>query len=77
MREDIQEVWRALQCNDMATARQQVHRLRGALAVVQAQTLSDACGEVEDALVEQSGSELHAAVGALMNRVESALERLC
>ena len=77
MREDIQEVWRALQCNDMVTARQQVHRLRGALAVVQAQALSDACGEVEDALIEQSGSELHAAVGALMNRVESALERLC
>ncbi|VXC35688.1 hybrid sensor histidine kinase/response regulator [Pseudomonas sp. 8O] len=77
MREDIQEVWQALQCNDMSTARQQVHRLRGALAVVQAHALSDACGEVEDALVEQSGSELHAAVGALMNRVESALERLC
>ncbi|MCP8464673.1 ATP-binding protein [Pseudomonas sp. ZM23] len=77
MRQDMQGVWQALQDNDLSTVRQQVHRLRGALAVVRAYRLSDACGAVEDALVAQpAGAELTAAVSALMARIESALARL-
>ncbi|WP_447752616.1 ATP-binding protein [Pseudomonas nicosulfuronedens] len=74
MRQDMQGVTDALQAGDLATVRQQVHRLRGALAVVQAHGLSDACGAVEEALIAQpAGSELSAAVSALLGRIEAAL----
>lgn len=77
MRQDMQGVQQALQDSDLPTVRQQVHRLRGALAVVRAHALSDACGAVEEALVAQpAGPELTAAVTTLMARIESALARL-
>ncbi len=77
MRQDMQGVSDALQHGDLATVRQQVHRLRGALAVVQAHGLSDACGAVEQALIAQpAGPELSAAVSALLGRIEAALARL-
>jgi len=77
MRQDMQGVSTALQDNDLATVRQQVHRLRGALAVVRAQALSDACGAVEEALIAQpAGTELSAAVHALLGRIEAALASL-
>ncbi|MDH0292771.1 ATP-binding protein [Pseudomonas sp. GD04087] len=77
MRQDMQGVTDALQRNDLATVRQQVHRLRGALAVVQAHGLSDACGAVEEALIAQpAGPELSAAVTMLMGRIEAALASL-
>lgn len=77
MRQDMQGVTDALHGNDLATVRQQVHRLRGALAVVQAHRLSDACGAVEEALIAQpSGPELSAAVNTLLGRIEAALAGL-
>lgn len=77
MRQDMQGVTDALQDGDLATVRQQVHRLRGALAVVQAHGLSDACGAVEEALIAQpAGPELSAAVNALLGRIEAALASL-
>lgn len=77
MRQDMQGVRDALQVGDLPTVRQQVHRLRGALAVVQAHGLSDACGAVEEALIAQSaGPELSAAVTRLMGRIEAALATL-
>ncbi|MDH1007604.1 response regulator [Pseudomonas nicosulfuronedens] len=77
MRQDMQGVSQALQDNDLATVRQHVHRLRGALAVVRAHGLSDACGAVEEALLAQpAGRELSAAVHALMGRIEAALASL-
>ncbi|MBD9513595.1 hybrid sensor histidine kinase/response regulator [Pseudomonas sp. PDM22] len=77
MRQDMQGVTQALQAGDLATVRQQVHRLRGALAVVQAHGLSDACGAVEEALIAQpAGPELSAAVNALLGRIEAALASL-
>lgn len=77
MRQDMQGVTDALQVSDLPTVRQQVHRLRGALAVVQAHGLSDACGAVEQALIAQpAGPELSAAVNALMGRIEAALASL-
>ncbi|MFR0693630.1 ATP-binding protein [Enterobacterales bacterium AE_CKDN230030158-1A_HGKHYDSX7] len=77
MRQDMQGVADALQGNDLATVRQQVHRLRGALAVVQAHGLSDACGAVEEALIAQpAGPELSAAVTTLLRRIEAALASL-
>ncbi|MFJ3052695.1 ATP-binding protein [Pseudomonas nitroreducens] len=77
MRQDMQGVTDALHGNDLATVRQQVHRLRGALAVVQAHGLSDACGAVEEALIAQpAGPELSAAVTTLMGRIEVALASL-
>ncbi|MBB4862531.1 two-component system capsular synthesis sensor histidine kinase RcsC [Pseudomonas nitritireducens] len=77
MHQDMQGVRDALQEDDLATVRQQVHRLRGALAVVQAHGLSDACGAVEEALIAQpSGPELSAAVNALLGRIEAALSGL-
>jgi len=77
MRQDMQGVTAALRENDLMTVRQQVHRLRGALAVVQALELSDACGAVEEALIAQpAGPELSAAVTTLMERIEAALATL-
>lgn len=77
MRQDMQGVTDALQAGDLATVRQQVHRLRGALAVVQAHGLSDACGAVEEALIAQpAGPELSAAVTILLGRIEAALASL-
>lgn len=77
MRQDMQGVTDALQQSDLATVRQQVHRLRGALAVVQAHGLSDACGAVEEALIAQpAGPELSAAVKTLLGRIEAALASL-
>ncbi|QRY81677.1 response regulator [Pseudomonas sp. PDNC002] len=77
MRQDMQGVTDALQDSDLATVRQHVHRLRGALAVVRAHALSDACGAVEEALIAQpAGPELSAAVTVLMGRIEAALARL-
>ncbi|MBD9503118.1 ATP-binding protein [Pseudomonas sp. BGr12] len=77
MRQDMQGVADGLQVGDLATVRQQVHRLRGALAVVQAHGLSDACGAVEEALIAQpAGPELSAAVNALLGRIEAALASL-
>jgi len=77
MRQDMQGVADALQVGDLPTVRQQVHRLRGALAVVQAHGLSDACGAVEEALIAQhAGPELSAAVTTLLGRIEAALASL-
>ncbi|MDN6859328.1 ATP-binding protein [Pseudomonas sp. CAN2814] len=77
MQQDMQGVRDALAENDLATVRQQVHRLRGALAVVQAHGLSDACGAVEEALIAQpAGPELSGAVHALLERIEGALAGL-
>ncbi|MDU4255013.1 hybrid sensor histidine kinase/response regulator [Pseudomonas sp.] len=77
MRQDMQGVTEALRAGDLPTVRQQVHRLRGALAVVQAHGLSDACGAVEEALIAQpAGPELSAAVTTLLGRIEAALAGL-
>ncbi len=77
MREDMQTVQQALLDGDLPAARQQMHRLRGALAVVQAHVLCDACASVEQALAAPSpGAELTAAVATLITRIESALARL-
>jgi two-component system capsular synthesis sensor histidine kinase RcsC len=77
MRQDMLGVTDALEIGDLATVRQQVHRLRGALAVVQAHGLADACGAVEEALIAQpAGPELSAAVTTLLGRIEAALASL-
>ncbi|MCY1490906.1 Sensor histidine kinase RcsC [compost metagenome] len=74
MREDIEKARTALQQGDLDGVRQVVHRLRGALAVVQAHALANACGVMEDTLIaERPGDALDAAVEALLERVEKAL----
>ncbi|MNE52008.1 Sensor protein EvgS precursor [compost metagenome] len=77
MRQDIQGVREAMEQGDLGNARQVVHRLRGALAVVQAHAMADACGVMEETLVaEVPGGDLNAAVEALLGRMEKALEAL-
>lgn len=77
MQQDMDGARQALEVGDMAQVRQQVHRLGGALSVVQALALSRACGALEEALVTQpAGPELEAAVQGLMARIDSALAQL-
>ncbi|MNZ39273.1 Sensor histidine kinase RcsC [compost metagenome] len=77
MRQDIQGMREAMEQGDLGNARQVVHRLRGALAVVQAHALADACGAMEETLVaEVPGGDLNTAVEALLGRMEKALEAL-
>lgn len=77
MQQDLDGARQALEVGDMAQVRQQVHRLGGALSVVQALALSRACGALEEALVTQpAGPELDAAVQGLMARIDSTLAQL-
>ncbi|MNM70128.1 Hpt domain protein [compost metagenome] len=77
MRQDIQGMREAMEQGDLGNARQVVHRLRGALAVVQAHAMADACGVMEETLVaEVPGGDLNTAVEALLGRMEKALEAL-
>lgn len=50
MREDMLRARDALAAQDVSQLRSSLHCIRGALAVVQAQALADACGAVEQAL---------------------------
>ncbi|CAD5107939.1 hybrid sensor histidine kinase/response regulator [Zestomonas carbonaria] len=75
MRQDTQSLREALLRGDLGDVRQMLHRLRGALAVVQAHGLAEACGSVEeDLLAESPGPDLSAKVAALMERIGAALE---
>jgi len=77
LRQDMLVLQQALQAGDLVGVGQQAHRLRGALAVVQAHALSDACAVVEEVLragVERS--ELLPIVAELLENLESALAKL-
>lgn len=77
LRQDMQDLKQALAADDLVAVGQQAHRLRGALAVVQAHALSDACAVVEE-VVRAGGerSELAAIVTELLENLHSALAKL-
>lgn len=77
LRQDMLALQQALQAGDLVAVGQQAHRLRGALAVVQAHALSDACAVVEEVL--KAGTErleLVPIVAELLENLESALAKL-
>ncbi|QCI12533.1 response regulator [Pseudomonas putida] len=77
LRQDMLALQQAQQADDLAAVGQQAHRLRGALAVVQAHALSDACAVVEEVLkAGTERSELEPIVAELLENLESALAKL-
>lgn len=77
MRQDMRALQHALADADLAVARQHAHRLRGALAVVHADALSDACAVMEEVLgAETDGQELARVVDQALQRIDAALAKL-
>ncbi|CAD5110090.1 hybrid sensor histidine kinase/response regulator [Zestomonas carbonaria] len=77
MLQDLEKARHALRGNDPEALWQQLHRMRGALAAVQARSLETACGELADILAgEVAWAILEPRVMTLFARIEADLQHL-
>lgn len=77
MQADIQSARTSLQQGDGASVQQLLHRMRGALVVVQAHVLADACGDIEEQIAMRSlDSALAASAQKLLDEIADVLNAL-